>query len=64
MKNAFVKKYFTFYDNSPLNNAIKLGIILIREFVDKNGGDLHIESKPGEGTDFRVTLPGGDYNLG
>jgi signal transduction histidine kinase len=34
-----------------------LGLILIKEFVGKNNGSLNIESKPGEGTDFRFSLP-------
>ena len=34
-----------------------LGIILIKEFIDKNGGTFYVESTPGTGTDFRFTLP-------
>jgi signal transduction histidine kinase len=45
---------------SPGTNNEKgtgLGIVLIKEFIDKNGGTLHVESKPGAGTDFRFSLP-------
>lgn len=34
-----------------------LGIVLIKEFVGKNGGWFHVESEPGKGTDFRFSLP-------
>ncbi|MGV8092728.1 MAG: ATP-binding protein [Mangrovibacterium sp.] len=34
-----------------------VGIILIKDFVEKNGGELYVESEPGSGTDFRFTLP-------
>jgi len=34
-----------------------LGMTLIREFIGKNDGTFHIESEPGAGTDFRITLP-------
>lgn len=34
-----------------------LGLMLCREFLLKNGGQLHIESKPGEGSVFSFTLP-------
>jgi signal transduction histidine kinase len=34
-----------------------LGLILCREFVEKNGGQLHIESVEGKGSTFRFTLP-------
>ena len=34
-----------------------LGIILCREFIEKNGGTFHVESEPGEGSTFTFTLP-------
>jgi signal transduction histidine kinase len=33
-----------------------LGLILCKEFVEKHGGDITVESKPGEGSLFRFTL--------
>ncbi len=34
-----------------------LGLILCKEFVERNGGTLEIESEPGKGSIFRFTLP-------
>jgi signal transduction histidine kinase/ligand-binding sensor domain-containing protein len=34
-----------------------LGLIICREFVEKNGGEIKVRSKPGEGTIFSFTLP-------
>lgn len=34
-----------------------LGLMLCREFLAKNGGQMHIESKPGNGSTFSFTLP-------
>lgn len=34
-----------------------LGLMLVREFVQKNNGELHIDSQPGKGSIFSVTLP-------
>jgi signal transduction histidine kinase len=34
-----------------------LGLIICREFVEKNGGEISVKSKPGKGTTFSFTLP-------
>lgn len=37
--------------------GVGLGLILAREFVEKNGGKIWAESQPGEGSTFYFTLP-------
>ncbi|HWB25581.1 MAG TPA: HAMP domain-containing sensor histidine kinase [Chitinophagaceae bacterium] len=34
-----------------------IGLMLVREFIQKNNGGLHIKSQQGEGSIFSVTLP-------
>jgi PAS domain S-box-containing protein len=34
-----------------------LGLLLCKEFIEKHGGRLSVESKPGVGSDFRFSLP-------
>lgn len=34
-----------------------LGLIICREFVEKHGGEISVQSKPGEGSTFSFTLP-------
>lgn len=34
-----------------------LGLLLCQEFAEKNKGTLSVESQPGEGTSFTITLP-------
>ena len=34
-----------------------LGLILCKEFVEKHGGNIRIESEPGKGTKIKFTMP-------
>ena len=34
-----------------------LGLVLCKEFVEKNKGHIHVMSEPGKGTTFSFTLP-------
>jgi len=34
-----------------------LGLLLCKDFVEKNNGTIRAESKPGEGTSFIFSLP-------
>lgn len=51
------------YDQHKLNKGTAgesgtgLGLILCKDFVDKNGGVITIDSKPGKGSTFTFTLP-------
>ncbi|HWE22768.1 MAG TPA: ATP-binding protein [Myxococcales bacterium] len=39
-------------------NGAGLGLVITREIVRQHGGELRVESKPGQGTTFTVLLPG------
>ncbi len=34
-----------------------IGLMLVKEFVEKNNGSVHVESEEGEGSTFKFTLP-------
>ena len=51
------------YDQHTLNKGTAgesgtgLGLILCKDFVEKNGGIITVDSKPGKGSTFKFTLP-------
>ncbi len=34
-----------------------MGLLIVRQIVDRHGGHIHVESEPGRGTTFTITLP-------
>jgi PAS domain S-box-containing protein len=56
VENLFKTKsfYSTFGTNSEKGSG--LGLLLCREFVEKNGGEIRAESLPGTGSRFFITL--------
>ena len=57
VKNLFSiqKKYRT--EGTEKETGTGLGLILCKEFVEKNDGILMVESEPGKGSTFSFTLP-------
>ncbi len=46
-----------FFTTKPVGKGTGLGLSLSYSIVQKHGGRLEVESEPGRGTTFRVTLP-------
>ena len=62
MKNAVIGNLFRIdanYTSPGTNNEIGtgLGLILVKEFVEKHGGDIRVDSIVGEGSTFYFTIP-------
>ena len=51
------KVFQPFFTTKPTGSGTGLGLSLSYDIVKVHGGDLTVESKTGEGTNFKVTLP-------
>jgi PAS domain S-box-containing protein len=47
--------YSTYGTNGEKGSGI--GLVLVKDFVQRNGGEIRVESEPGEGSRFIFTLP-------
>lgn len=56
MHRLFGNNYFT-TKGTGNESGTGLGLKLCKEFLEKNGGQISVNSKPGQGSTFTVTLP-------
>ena len=58
MDSTFVQeRLFRPFDTTKGNAGMGIGVFECREFVQQLGGSLHVDSRPGQGTTFRIELP-------
>jgi two-component system sensor kinase len=53
-----------FFTTKPVGQGTGLGLPLSRQFVEAQGGELSLESRPGHGTTVRLWLPTCDHHPG
>jgi signal transduction histidine kinase len=56
MNEETLEKIFFFFFTTKFT-ARGLGLAAVHGFVRSNGGDVKVESTPGQGTRFRILLP-------
>ena len=46
-----------FFTTKPVGEGTGLGLSIVFRIVEDHGGQISVESRPGQGTEFRVSLP-------
>jgi signal transduction histidine kinase len=56
---TLARAFEAFYSKKPAQQGSGLGLTMVRNIVQQHGGDLSLDSKPGEGTTVRLVLAKG-----
>ena len=56
-EDLFITNSFYTTQGTNREKGSGLGLVMCRDFVEKNGGKIHVESIPGNGSKFIFTLP-------
>ena len=48
---------FTLFFSSKGNRGTGLGLFVANQIIEKHGGKIRVESTPGEGSNFKITIP-------
>ncbi|MBN1144807.1 MAG: PAS domain S-box protein [Bacteroidales bacterium] len=57
MENLFTPKMKTLSEARKRNKGAGIGLLLVKGFLEKNGGEIWVESIEGKGSSFYFTLP-------
>jgi signal transduction histidine kinase len=56
-KDTLERIFEPFFTTKPASEGSGLGLSVCKSIISAHGGDISVESEPGQGTTFRVSLP-------
>jgi signal transduction histidine kinase len=57
MDRETMDNMFTLFFSSKGSRGTGLGLFISNEIVQQHGGSIRVESAPGRGTEFKITIP-------
>lgn len=57
LQKLFTPQMKTLSETRKINKGAGIGLLLVKGFLEKNGGEIWVESTEGEGSSFYFTLP-------
>jgi signal transduction histidine kinase len=54
---------FTLFYSSKGNKGTGLGLFIADKIIDQHGGKIAVQSRPGRGSTFKITIPRSAQNL-
>jgi two-component system, NtrC family, sensor kinase len=56
-EDVITRIFDPFFTTKSVNEGTGLGLSIVHGIIERHGGDIKVESKPGVGTTFTVRLP-------
>jgi signal transduction histidine kinase len=58
MDESFIReRLFKPFDTTKSGQGMGIGVFQTREYIQNLGGEITVESTPGEGTTFTISIP-------
>jgi signal transduction histidine kinase len=57
MDRETCESLFTLFFSSKGNKGTGLGLFIADKIIDQHGGKIAVKSKPGQGSNFKITIP-------
>jgi signal transduction histidine kinase len=63
MDRRTCEKLFTLFFSTKGDKGTGLGLFIADKIIDQHGGKIAVESRPGKGSNFKITIPGTAQNV-